>query len=478
MKHILFLVTMVFPITILLHVQQINEKPKEKTATIKTGPIKGQVSPQDDSSSMAFELISENSFYLVNKGEPELYVMAKVTGPEDLAQKKRTPLNISLVMDRSGSMSSENKLENVKKACKLVINNLSDNDLLSIVAYDDQVNVVQSSSFVKNKAILEQKVTKIQTGGSTNLSGGMLEGFAQVLKTYKKQSVNRVLLLSDGLANEGITDKNKLQEIVQKKYSGDNIAISTFGVGSDFNEDMMTNLAEYGRGNYHFINSPDEIPGIFKDELDGLLSVVAQNTVLELVFQKEFLELEKVYGYEYKVSENKLVIDYNDVFAKEEKVVLIKFRVRKAPTSSLEFNATLKYDDVLTDYKRVTQNKDLKIEPISDKEKYDNSFNTQVLRNIIMFTAIDNFELAAKRIDEGKYEEARKIMKTNIDYMQNNKRVDIKSDSLLFEQFNTYQNYSKEIKNYERMKINDQQMLQKSNKSMNYKLKKKKRKKK
>jgi len=474
MKNLIILIVLVSFILLAFHLQE-NANSKENNGLILSKETGSEIL-QSDSNSMIFELIPENRFYLLNNGKSELYVMAKVVGADDLEQKKRTPLNISLVMDRSGSMASENKLENVKKACNLVIDNLTSEDKLSIIAYDHNVNIVQGSGFVKNKSVLQQKINEIQTSGSTNLSGGMLEGFAQVTNTYEKKSVNRVLLLSDGLANQGITSTAKLQDIVQKKYSQDNIAISTFGVGADFNEDLMTNLAEYGRGNYYFISSPDTIPEIFKNELDGLLSVVAQNTVLELNFPKEFLEIEKVFGYKYKIDGNKLTIDYNDVFAKEEKIVLIKFKVKELPPSNLSFSASLNYDDVLHDYKRVTKNANLKIVPTDDTEKFNKSVNKEVQRNIIMFTAIDNFELAAKKVDERKYKEAKNIMKFNIEYMKNNKMLDVESDTMLLEQFNNYKDYSKKIENVEKMRESEKKMLQKSNKNINYKLKKKKKK--
>ena len=108
--------------------------------------------------------------------------------------------------------------------------------------------------------------------------------------TKQEKYVNRALLLSDGLANQGITDEEKLQQIVQKKFREQGIGLSTFGVGSDFNELLMTNLSEYGGANYYFIDSPEKIPEIFAKELEGLLSVVAQSTKLSVKFQSNNLK--------------------------------------------------------------------------------------------------------------------------------------------------------------------------------------------
>ena len=222
---------------------------------------------------------------------------------------------------------SGDKLKYVKKAVDFVIDNLTAEDVISIVQYDDQVDVVSQSAKISNKAELHRKVEQIQHRGMTNLSGGMLEGYSQVKSTFEKGFVNRVLLLSDGLANKGITAPEQLQEIAQKKFRQDGIGLSTFGVGSDFNEILMTNLSEYGGANYYFIDMPDKIPQIFAEELEGLLAVVAQNTHLKVKFPNNVLKCERVYGFPFTVSQNEVQINFNDVFAEEKKAVLIKFEI-------------------------------------------------------------------------------------------------------------------------------------------------------
>ncbi len=239
-------------------------------------------------------------------------------------ESKRLPLNISLVLDRSGSMSGD-KIEYVRRAASFVVDNLQPEDVLSIVSYDDNVEVEFPSSQVLNKELIKNKIRNLTDRGSTNLSGGMLEGFKQVKSTYKSGYVNRVLLLSDGLANAGVTDPALLRNMVTEKVRTEGISLSTFGVGADFNEDLMTSLAENGSGNYYFIESPDKIPAIFDQELKGLLSVVAQNMDLELVLP-EGVQIDKVFGYPYKVEKGVLKIDFRDIFSEDTKGVLVAFR--------------------------------------------------------------------------------------------------------------------------------------------------------
>lgn len=426
-----------------------------------------------DPAETRFELKVDHQWYLSETDAREVYFLARIKGGVDTVQRQSPPLNISLVLDRSGSMESERKLEKAKEAALLVLKNLDQEDNISIVTYESEVELVRSSGKLANKTALEQVVKNIRTGGSTNLSGGILEGYQQVKSTQTEKAVNRILLLSDGIANQGITDPQELQKIVSQKFDQEKIAISAFGVGSDFNEDLMTNLAEYGRGNYYFIDSPDDIPGIFQKELQGLLSVVAQNTRLQINFPPQ-LKLEQVFGYEADLSEQSAQINFNDVFAGEEKVVLFKFRIQDGVNSDLEISANLQFDDVLKNYERKEEKLSLRIKPTTDKLVYEESTDPDVLKNIVAFTAVYNFEKATALIDEGKYDEARALISSNIDYMKNNGLVDARKDSLLLEQLNSNIRYSQDLEEVESMQIHERSSMQKANKNSNYLYKKKK----
>lgn len=426
-----------------------------------------------DPSQTRFEIKVDHQWYLSESDSREVYFMARLSGGIDTVQRASPPLNISLVLDRSGSMESEQKLEKAKEAALLVLKNIDQDDNISIVTYESDVEVALPSGKMLNKTALEQVVKNIHSAGSTNLSGGILEGYQQVKTTQAEKAVNRILLLSDGIANQGVTDPRELQKIVSQKFDQEKIAISTFGVGSDFNEDLMTNLAEYGRGNYYFIDSPDDIPGIFQKELEGLLSVVAQNTRLQVNFPPQ-LELEQVYGYEAEVSEQSAQINFNDVFAGEEKVVLFKFRLKDGVNEELEISADLQYDDVLNNYERKEEKLSLRIKPTTDKVVYEESTDPDVLKNIVAFTAVYNFEKAAALIDEGKYDEARALINSNIDYMKNNGMVDARKDSALLKQLETNIRYSEDLEEVEEMEIHERSSMQKANKSSNYLYKKKK----
>ena len=422
-----------------------------------------------------FDVNPENS-YIVSQTEQTVDFLVKVKGNKSEQEYQRTPLNISLVIDHSGSMAGE-KLEYVKKACNLVLDNLSSEDIVSIVIYDSNVHILERSSYLKNKNMLKDRINNISSGSSTNLSGGLIEGFKQVKSTFDRNKVNRVLLLSDGLANQGITDLKKLQELVKSKYLEDGIALSTFGVGADFNEELMTSIADHGNGNYYFIDSPDNIPHIFKEELEGLLSVVAQNTILEFDYPSSYVTIDRSYGYDIKKKNGRSYIDFNDVFSEEEKIVLLRFRKLREINRNLNFKFTLAYDDVQKNNKRVIEEREFELIFTQDPIVYKNSYNKDVVKYKVIFLSNEQFDKAAKMADKGQYEDASKQIDKTLKEMKSTlKKYDIEVDEYLEEQMTGQMEYKTVINDMENMSTQEIKMQQKAQKFMNNNVYKNKRK--
>jgi len=414
----------------------------------------------------------ENSYFLKDSLLKEVHLYISIKGSKAPETEKRTPLNISLVVDRSGSMSGE-KLNYVKKALDFVVNNLSKEDFLSIVQYDNQVDVVSASTKIRNKKSLHKKIKAIRAGGATNLSGGMLEGYNQVNSTKKPGFVNRNLLLSDGLANNGITDPAKLQQIAQKKFREEGIALSTFGVGAGFNELLMTNLAEYGGANYYFIENPDQIPQIFANELSGLLSVVAQNTLLEINFPKNILKAKKAYGYLADLGEGKVKINLNDVFSEEQKDILITFELKETPTEVIPFEINLSYEDVIDTMSRITEQQMITLTPTTDTELFENNIQKNILQQVALFIANDLFEQAILIMDRRDFEGAKKVIQNIKIYLEEQFKF-IAPNEELKKQYDEILKYEQKIEEMKNMPQMDYMMAQKASRSANYLSKKKK----
>lgn len=416
---------------------------------------------------IALESLLSNEYYIANT--QELYLLVNLQAGKAAKQAERPGLNLSLVLDRSGSMEGE-KLKYAKEACKFLIDNLEKDDIISLVIYDDDVEVLSASSKVQDKQALKDKIDRIREDGSTNLSGGMLEGYNQVKSTYDPKRVNRVLLLSDGLANQGITDQAELQKIAQQKNREEGITLSTFGIGADFNEILMTNLAEYGSGNYYFIESAEKIPEIFAKELKGLLSVVAQNSKIEIEFPSDYLSVAKVYGFPHKAENGKIEIDFKDVFSEELKSVLIKFTFDKAPSSTLKFRTNLQYDDAQS-YERVNLKSENKLKITKELSTYQKSFDQTVMQLVALYRANEELEKAMAEVDGQEYDKAKSTLQTAQDNLKRQMKTLPKSKEL-DKQLRELKTYQEEVENFENYSREEQKMIQKGKRNANYELRK------
>jgi Ca-activated chloride channel homolog len=410
---------------------------------------------------------TNGKYFLRSNNSQEFYVYIQVKGNDVQQDKKRAPLNISLVLDRSGSMRGD-KIAYARKAAAFLVQQLSQDDVLSLVNYDNQVEVMSPSAPVKNKEALIKKIMALQDRGATNLSGGILEGYSQVIGTKKEGYVNRVLIMTDGLANEGITDPERIKKIAASMYLEEGVALSTFGLGADYNEDLLTMLAETGRANYYFIDNPDKIPGIFAAELKGLLSVVAQNSLVEVAIP-EGLECVKAYGYPYEIKDNKVQVRLNDIYSRDEKGILFKFRSRGVVRESLAFKCKLQFVEA-SGFKPVTDSKTLSLEPASEPSVVKTSEDLLVQEMIALFEATDRFDEVLTRVDAGQYDQARALADSVVTGLR--KKQQTLPSAKLKKQEETIAAYSKDLDKVKQMREEEKKMYQKSNKVSNYNFKK------
>lgn len=420
----------------------------------------------DDNKVINWDVKPGNSWLLQNSNG-DCYLYVNVRSGAGAADKPRIPLNISLVLDRSGSMAGD-KIVYAQRAAKFLIDQLSTSDYLSIVNYDNKIEVTSGSQPVKNKEALKSAVDKIFHRGATNLSGGMLEGYTQVKSTRKEGYVNRVLLLTDGLANEGITDPEQLKKLAEKKYQEEGIALSTFGLGADYNEDLLTMLAETGRANYYFIDSADKIPQLFARELKGLLSVVAQNAWAQVSIP-EGLECLHVYGYPYEIKDGKVMIRFNDIYANDEKAILIKLKSRISFTDNLRFDCTLGYTDATT-FDQVKESKPVQIKVTTDTELIQKGEDKSVQEMLALFESTEHFDDIMSDVDKGNYESARRKGAAAVKVLK--ERQVRYSSPKLDEQVKKMTTYVQKMDSVEVMHESEKKIFQKTNKSLNYNVKK------
>ncbi len=181
----------------------------------------------------------------------------------------RAPVNLAIVLDRSGSMAGP-KLEAARQAAAMLVRRLRSEDVVSVVAYDQDVATVAEPATGTAQQDLAQRIERIESGGSTNLSGGWLRGRELVARARGQSGAHRILLLTDGLANVGITDAPSLVGMCASAREN-GISTTAIGFGEDYDESLLRAMAEAGGGNLYYIEKPDQAAGIFADEAEGLL---------------------------------------------------------------------------------------------------------------------------------------------------------------------------------------------------------------
>src|SRR4051794_1673551 len=210
-----------------------------------------------------------------------LDILVRVTPPLPEIHVLRPPINLGIVLDRSGSMSEGRKMDHARAATIFAICQLLPTDRVSITVFDDRVETIAPSALVTDKPGLVAQVNKIGPRGSTALHAGWASGAQQVLEYVDWQGLNRVLLLSDGLANHGLTDPEVICGEV-RGMAGKQVSTSTIGVGDNYNEDLMGEMAKAGAGNYYFVETSVQLADIFQTELQGLMATTGRRAELSV----------------------------------------------------------------------------------------------------------------------------------------------------------------------------------------------------
>ncbi len=195
------------------------------------------------------------------------HALVRIIAPEkpaDLQATPRSPLDIALVIDRSGSMEGK-PLETAKECAIRIVSGLRPEDRIAIVSFDSQVTVVQAlTSAIETQNIIKE-IKGISSGGSTDLFAGWEEGAKQLAPFMKKDRIARVILLSDGQANHGVIDEKEIFERVTK-IAGAGITTSTIGLGHGFNESLLSGMAKCGEGVANFGQEADDLDEAFEQQ--------------------------------------------------------------------------------------------------------------------------------------------------------------------------------------------------------------------
>ena len=251
-----------------------------KKILLIVGLATGVAAPLFAGETLRLNLVPDRDVLLRNRPQ-EIVVKIDLQALADRHRHQRTPLNLAVVLDRSGSMAGA-KLEKTKQAALQLVDRLAPDDVFSLVIYSDQAQVLVPAQKVEDKDDIREKIEGIEADGCTALYAGVKAGARQLRENFSHKRINRVILLSDGLANVGPSSPRDLRRL-GRELAEQGIAVTTIGVGDDYNEDLMAGLAEASDANYYYVQDTEKLPEIFARELGEMLTVAVREVRIEVV---------------------------------------------------------------------------------------------------------------------------------------------------------------------------------------------------
>lgn len=262
-------------------------------------------------------------------------VKVSLDGLRPPATTPHEPVNLALVLDRSGSMRGE-KLEQAKTAALEAVRRLRPDDIFSLVIFDSDVQTLVPARRVGDRVAIEQAILSIRAGGMTAIYGGVTQGVAQLRKhSEDPRFTSRLFLLSDGLANVGPSTPVEFAGL-GTALGQEGISVSTVGVGLDYNEDLMTRLARRSDGNTYFAATSHDLPAIFNAELGDALDVVARRVVVTIDFPEQVRPISFI-GRGGNIQGQRAEFSLNQIYGGQSKFALIEVEVAPG-TAGQEYN--------------------------------------------------------------------------------------------------------------------------------------------
>lgn len=404
--------------------------PDPDPVVTKPKPKKGPVPQIRATADGTLKLTAATSHGYIKQGDvSELYGVIDIDAIKHEGGE-RPPLNVAVVIDRSGSMAGA-KIRHAKQAAHQLVDVLDEGDRIAIVSYGSDVTVDFSSRPVSlaNRASMRQAINNIAVSGGTNLSGGYQKGLSEVQRFKGQDTINRVILMSDGNANIGVTYLPELERMASQGL-GSGVSMSSIGVGLDYNEDLMTAMANQGAGNYYFVDDTSRIAAIFTQELKSLAASVARNTALVIKLAPG-VSLGELYGFPYRESNGSLMISLAEFSSEQSKNVLMKLNVPgDAQGKRAILDAQLSYTDLLHDSKARHQQVSLHSVATDQADRLEEAVDASVIARVQQVDVAQSMQQAMKLYEKGEAEQAAQVIERQQRRTRSaRKRYKIKDDS-------------------------------------------------
>jgi Ca-activated chloride channel family protein len=367
---------------------------------------------------------------LAVESEHQASCMLELLAPAAPVGQTRPPLHLALVIDRSGSMAGP-KLEVTRDSAAFLVRRLSPTDELALITYDDEVQLLAPLSPVDPDVLLPI-IASIQPGGQTNLSGGWLKGVEE-LGRASGEGPRKVLLLTDGLANVGISDPAALTAMARETAESTGVGTTTIGFGEGFDETLLTAMADAGRGNAHYAPTPDAAPAIFASEFEGLMSLVAQNVSVEIRPSEDVQLLGILNGFPQVAVDGGVQIQLGDAYGEERRRVVFQLHIAELATLGLAKVAeiVLRYVTVGEQVAMVETTIPLTVNLVSADEAAAAEADHELTEEVVILKAARAQTQAREHADRGEFEIARKLLSEAAEDLRASAAGSAQADELL-----------------------------------------------
>lgn len=340
------------------------------------------------------------------------YLKVALTGQSLDSSAQRTGVNVAIVIDRSGSMSGQ-KIQQAREAAVLAVNRLSRNDIVSVVTYDHLVNVVVPATKLTDPSSVINAIRQIQTGGNTALFAGVAKGADEVRKFRDAGWVNRVVLISDGLANVGPSSPSTLGELGASLIR-EGISVTTIGLGGGYNEDLMSQLARQSDGNHYYAERASDLRTVFSHEFGDLTSVVAKDLRIQIDCG-EGVRPVRVLGRDAWITGSRVTAKLSQLYAAQEKYVMLEIELpaRSVGQSIDVASVTVDYLDLASrDRQQLVARRSVRTTYSTTDVSRES--DARVMEDATLLVATEQNKLAVTLRDQGKMKEAKRILLDNV----------------------------------------------------------------
>lgn len=351
-------------------------------------------------------------------GRQKAYLKVGLIGFALPSETARTPVNIAIVLDKSGSMEGE-KLFRAREAALMALNRLNAEDIASVISYDSTVQVVLPATRLTDRSTVARALGSIQAGGNTALFAGVARGAAEVRKFLDGDRVNRIILLSDGLANVGPSSPQELGRL-GASLAKEGVSVSTIGLGLGYNEDLMAQLAGMSDGNHAFVESADDLARIFTYELGDVLSVVAQDVEVEIRCLPGVQPLQ-VLGRDAEIVGQTVRTTLNQLYGEQEKFVLLELDIPPSEVDGQQMLADVevRYRNMLSGAQDVL-NATTGVRFTASLQTVLKSADQEAMSSVVEQIANHMSKEAVALRDAGRKEEAQQQLQESAEYVRKN----------------------------------------------------------